>query len=626
MSLTKMNLRLMAIIVCVWSVFSSAWAFNPKAGNYWEWKVGSYRFTTKLYNNEKVAGYKALQLRRIPDQYSGGSYYSNISGVGWSFIGTDVHDALSGEYLGIDILYPPQPHISGIQYGDPVGTTKEWIGYSLSEEDSYGYVEEMEKIVCEVIAYETVTVPFGTFTNAMKVKETNYDTWEIHFVDGKPVPGGSWDLFSEDYDWYVPVVGLIKNVEIYEDGYLDPYPLELAGCKVNGKVDFNPDGPGSGDSETVVDFIGTIEANKLPSSLIAGREHVIKSTIIIENKGPDTVDESPTIDIQMMARPVDGGDDIELSSVNVSIGNLKPGKQKKCKVNLVLPEDFSTGQCCFYAIVDSSDQIAEADETNNITNEICTELQPPFIDLQADIVNPKLPASLIAGDKTKIKLPVCVTNYGNVPVPRDHAPLLTEFFARPVQAADDSQDIKIAETLAKLSNLKPEKAKKLNVQFTIPAVVPEDTYYLVAQVESPEGFVESYLDNNWHITDDTISVVEGRVDLDISWATSKIPASITAGSSVKARLCLIVTNNGNIPTAKDHNRNVSFMARPQPSGQDIALAADQLLKADNLKPGKTKKGNFNITIPDVLPAGNYTVLAVIDEIDEIPGPEFSVVQ
>jgi len=76
----------------------------------------------------------------------------------------------------------------------PVGT--KWIYY---EEDSgFNYT------VTEIVAIEPVTVPYGTFDTAYK-----HRAYRCEFPDGSGTKSPYW------YDWIVPGVGIVKQVNYW---------------------------------------------------------------------------------------------------------------------------------------------------------------------------------------------------------------------------------------------------------------------------------------------------------------------------------------------------------------------------------------------------------------------------
>jgi len=207
--------------------------FNFSVGDQWTYRYDAFEFTTQIFSyKEKVGGYKVVRLLNLQDAYGGGSYHVNVPGMGYCEIGTDVHNALTGSYKGIAVNSQPMPLIGGLEFGDPTGSVAEWTGYRLV--DPTDYIERYSKGVWQVLGYETVTVPYGTFSYAMKVLYKDYDA--LNSGSGMPDADGDW-MLSEScsyYEWYVPSIGMIKSADYYEDGREDGIPIELIGCHIKG--------------------------------------------------------------------------------------------------------------------------------------------------------------------------------------------------------------------------------------------------------------------------------------------------------------------------------------------------------------------------------------------------------
>ncbi len=318
------------LVLPAWNLNGYGFDFTLQAGNSWTWQMDSDYGTTTAYSyNKKVAGYTVFLLKFSPDAYDGGSYHAHVAGQGYCEIGRDVHDALSGDYLGIEILHPIQPAVGGMNYGDPVGKTAQWQGYQLPEGGEIWDVERMEKETWEIAGYETVTVPYGTFTNAMKVKCLSYSSYDVYIENNQPVTAGDWNLVFASYEWYVPVVGMIQSQEISEEGDPVSNPIELVNCKVNGTVNFNPGGAGSQDAVLTTSVIGG-HGTLSPASGSYNSGTVVHLTAVPDNgyqvkswSGTDnntltttantvTMTADKTVTVEFEAIP-DGNNDMDLS-------------------------------------------------------------------------------------------------------------------------------------------------------------------------------------------------------------------------------------------------------------------------------------------------------------------------
>ena len=165
--------------------------FPPPAGESWTYQVvGSVHTFTAVTEHvtEQVGGYTVYRLSGTDSPAGLGEYYACDEDHGEVEVATDWWELGNPDNHGRIFFQPP---LYGCQYGDAVGTVIEWVG-------TFG--GSYERDVSEVLAYETVTVPFGTFENAMKLRITMYDS------DG---------IFDEPlYFWFDSSVGLVRGEEV----------------------------------------------------------------------------------------------------------------------------------------------------------------------------------------------------------------------------------------------------------------------------------------------------------------------------------------------------------------------------------------------------------------------------
>lgn len=167
--------------------------FPPPAGERWTYRIvgTSYTFT---FITEKidgpVGGYTVYRSRRTDWPPGLGDYIGCIPSVGLVLVAADWWDVGNPSHNGRDYWDPPEP-LALCEYGADPGTIAK-----------YAQNGSPDTVVWEVICYENVTVPFGTFRNAQKVRVTFYEGEEI---DNNLPPV---------YDWIDENIGLIKEEEI----------------------------------------------------------------------------------------------------------------------------------------------------------------------------------------------------------------------------------------------------------------------------------------------------------------------------------------------------------------------------------------------------------------------------
>ena len=365
--------------------------------------------------------------------------------------------------------------------------------------------------------------------------------------------------------------------------------------------------------------------NSLPSSIVAGSAAKGKVQIYVFNQGIGPVRRNQKFDARILARPEEATDDqndiVLTASENLSVGHLKPGKYKKLKFSVSIPEDFPKDDYYLIVEIDTLNYIEELEENNNTVMTSNTfSVWDPFWDMEADIDDgAKLPVSVISGDGTKITLPVSVKNIGNVRLPSEQS-ISILVVARPAAHLETFEFDVFLDSFdnINISNLKPDKYKKQNFQVYLPLGMTTEDYVLLVWVDSAEQVVEKEETNNIDVTF-PFGVLTGFIDLTAQFGESTLPLEVVVGQEVKAKIPVIVTNEGNVSVARGRKINIRLIAHPLAGGDYVELlpADKQILSVNNLKPGKSKKLNATVIIPADLPPGDYEILTIIDSQNDV---------
>lgn len=363
---------------------------------------------------------------------------------------------------------------------------------------------------------------------------------------------------------------------------------------------------------------------QLPSAIVAGTTKG-KVQVIITNDGNMAVGKGKTITVELAARPAWAGDnpssDIVLAvNKGFSVSNLKPGKSKSLNMNVVIPADTPEDEYYLIAKVDTDSDVAESNENNNTSkSEESGAVSAPFVDLAPSVTNPKMPTSVVSGDGTKITLPVVIYNDGNVPCDKGQNIVVT-ILARPTSnLGDSSEDVMLTMlTSVSISNLKPGKFKKLNVNTYLPAGLAQGDYVIGVQVDSFDDVVESDENNNLAMTP-VLSIQPGFIDLVPTISQTKLATEFLQGMGGKGTVKVKVTNHGNVATAKGQKIKVRIVAKSTAnSGEwDLTAIKKQMLTISGLKPGKDKTYNGSVVIPTNLPQGTYQIIVTIDSDQQV---------
>ena len=84
---------------------------------------------------------------------------------------------------------------------------------------------------------------------------------------------------------------------------------------------------------------------------------------------------------------------------------------------------------------------------------------------------------------------------------------------------------------------------------------------------------------------------------------------------------VVITNEGNLPVARDKTAELLLTAHNQADADDhtndIELIKVTDFKASGLRPGQSRRANLTITLPTGLGPGLFLLIATIDEPDQI---------
>jgi hypothetical protein len=164
--------------------------FPPEPGETRTYRTmdGSYTFSVFTQAvSELVGGYEVYRGWRSDNPPGLGGYVGCNEQHGEVDVATDWWDISDPSHNGRYYWVPPLYYS---QYGDAVGQSCVWSG-------TFGGSPEQN--ITEVLAYEDVAVPAGSFLQAMKVRLTSYS-------NGNP--------YDDFYAWLHPTAGLVKAEDI----------------------------------------------------------------------------------------------------------------------------------------------------------------------------------------------------------------------------------------------------------------------------------------------------------------------------------------------------------------------------------------------------------------------------
>ena len=366
------------------------------------------------------------------------------------------------------------------------------------------------------------------------------------------------------------------------------------------------------------DLTGAVGAEvSLPSQVVAGDGTKVRLPLEVTNNGNLPIPANTNIAVHVVARPLAGGADVDVATIDgISIGGLASGQTLPLVVKVFLPQGGLDGEYQLVAEMDSSDVVNESLEDNN---EAATAVSSPinvapgFFDLTGAVgAEVSLPSQVVAGDGTKVRLPLEVTNNGNLPIPAN-TNIAVHVVARPLAGGADV-DVATIDGIS-IGGLASGQTLPLVVKVFLPQGGLDGEYQLVAEMDSSDVVNESLEDNNEAATavSSPINVAPGFFDLTGAvGAEVSLPSQVVAGDGTKVRLPLEVTNNGNLPIPANTNIAVHVVARPLAGGADVDVATIDGISIGGLASGQTLPLVVKVFLPQGGLDGEYQLVAEMD--------------
>ncbi len=257
-------------------------------------------------------------------------------------------------------------------------------------------------------------------------------------------------------------------------------------------------------ADPFVDLTTELTKVTVDDVVVAGQTHRVIVQGKIHNDGNTKVDLGQKVDVQVVAQPIGGGDDVVVGTWSQLVSNLQPGKTRSFFKNFTLPTDMDPGDYQIVVNTDVNNAVTESDETNNAA----TDLNPfavelPTVDLLGSIQDVTLPTDWTFGESERGRVKFQVTNNGNVKVdPGTKVDI--QIVARP---EFDGGDVELL-TLNNipLGNLQPGKSRTYNRLVTTPdSLLPGD--YRIAVIIDAAGVVDDANPGNNDVTSGDVFTV-----------------------------------------------------------------------------------------------------------------------
>jgi len=285
-------------------------------------------------------------------------------------------------------------------------------------------------------------------------------------------------------------------------------------------------------------------------------------TLRVQNNSVDTASAAGAVVDIYLSR--DNTLDLETDTkvATAKLGALKPGAIKDLILNkkINLSPGLDAGDIFLLARIDSTDKVAEDDESNNtVATDGITITQPDY-DLGGTMGVPKLNLSLVQGIANKGTVQLTLANGGTANIPST-AKVDIGFFLRPVANGDNdaSGDIPIATLNNQSVAIAAGKTKPYTGKLILDASILSGEYRIVAVFDISDALAETNESNNTVIGTEVFTLAPAFADLGITGGAITAPALIPAGA--KAVVSITVFNAGNV--AATGTVGVALVAKAQ---------------------------------------------------------------
>ena len=232
----------------------------------------------------------------------------------------------------------------------------------------------------------------------------------------------------------------------------------------------------------------------LPAQVVSGDGTRIYLPVTATNRGNVSVPLGTVITVEVHARKA-GSPDVQVAvAANQSIAYLGAGFARSFYISVLLPAGMDAGQYQLVGKVDTTDALAESDETNNAAATAQTiDVQRGWVDLTGRFGRRLLADQVTAGQTLFALIPINITNLGNVALP------LLQQVDITISIRDTTTNVEtvlITLTNQYLIGLGAGATRQLWAFAYLPAGIPAGTYDLLADITPLGGLTEESAANN----------------------------------------------------------------------------------------------------------------------------------
>jgi len=350
------------------------------------------------------------------------------------------------------------------------------------------------------------------------------------------------------------------------------------------------------------DLTGTINLGTWTTAMGGDRGSI---RIIIKNEG--NISLSGSIDLNLYlsdSQQLDGGETLVASYADQYV-SLAANQSTTLYKFITLPVGLPTDDYYLVADLDSNNDIAEVNETNNEAPSTSTiNVAEAYVDLAASI-NQRGWTEAMGGDRGLIF--INVANQGNTTARGTTD--ITIYTS--TDETLDGGDTQITELTDQSVYLLPGSNRSFFTFVTLPVGLPTDDYYLLAQIEPAPALNDTNTTNHLAASD-PINIEEAFVDLSGRFGTITFLSQLNLGI-----ISMSVANSGNVTATG--NMDLELWAT---NDGTLDGTGDYLLKTLTDQrlyalPGYSQSYFTLFNLPDTILAGSYQFAVKIDSNNDI---------
>lgn len=359
-----------------------------------------------------------------------------------------------------------------------------------------------------------------------------------------------------------------------------------------------------------------IDETDLPTEAISGSGTTIVVPVTVTNDGVTKIAAGQLVDIAIYIVEEEGEPVLLTTLEDQNIGNLNVGASKTFLANVTLPGSLEDGSYKLIAIVDPENLIVETNADDNddlMTGTI--DITQGSLDFSVEVTEESLEDFLVetAGTAT---ITAVISNEGNLSTAAD-ATTQVALYARLADAEDDSEDVYLTQAASvDVGALSPDGTVEVTFTDVDLSGLPVGEYVLVVLVNDA-GNLNSESENSQAVTIGSFEVTLNSNDLALALIESASSDFVAGEVGEGNSLSVLVTNNGTTAVPDETSVTIALIARPVGEGESILVSLNQNVDVSELAPDGTVEVPFGELDLSDLPAGEYTLVAIVydDDLD-----------